>query len=261
MKPKVIFNWSGGKDSAFCLHKILQSGEYDVMCLLTSISSQYKRVSMHGVRVELMEEQAKQLGIPLVKLEIPENPSMEDYERVLTKQLTQLVPQGAIGSVFGDIFLEDLRKYREKQLATIGLKGIFPLWKIPTDKLVRDFIDAGFKTIVTCVNEKYLDKSFAGRVIDHQFLKDLPPNVDPCGENGEFHTFVFDGPLFKEPIPIELGEVVYRKYEAPKSNDASDDCFKKEDDRQDPYAYGFWYADLIPLSTVMQKKNFAKQKE
>lgn len=245
MKPKTIFNWSGGKDSAFCLHKILQDDSCNVMCLLTSISQQYQRISMHGVRVELLETQAERLGIPLVKLQIPEMPSMEVYEEVLTTELKYLVAQGATHSMFGDIFLEDLRKYREEQLAKIGLQGVFPLWKIPTDQLIRDFIDAGFRTIVTCVNEKYLDKSFAGRVIDQDFLNDLPADVDPCGENGEFHTFVFDGPLFREPIAIEKGEVVYRKYEAPKQDDTSNDCFKKEDDRNDPYAFGFWYCDVL----------------
>jgi uncharacterized protein (TIGR00290 family) len=245
VKQSTIFNWSGGKDSAFCLHKILQEDQHEVMCLLTSVSQQYQRISMHGVRVELLEAQAERLGIPLVKLLIPENPSMEVYEEVLTAELKELVAQGATHSMFGDIFLEDLRKYREDQLAKLGLQGVFPLWKIPTDKLIREFIDAGFKTIVTCVNEKFLDKSFAGRIIDHDFLKDLPENVDPCGENGEFHTFVFDGPLFPTPIGIERGEVVYRKYEAPKQADTSSDCFRKDEDRDDPYAFGFWYCDLM----------------
>lgn len=245
MKQRVIFNWSGGKDSAFCLHKILQSQELDVMCLLTSISEKYQRISMHGVRVDLLEAQVDAIGLPLVKMQIPEMPTMESYETVLTKHLEELIAQGATASVFGDIFLEDLREYREKKLAEIGLNGIFPLWKIPTNQLIRDFIDAGFKTIVTCVNEKHLDKSFVGRIIDHEFLNDLPADVDPCGENGEFHTFVFDGPLFKHPVAFEKGEVVYRKYEAPKQSDASNDCFQKEEKREDPYAFGFWYCDLI----------------
>lgn len=256
MKPKTIFNWSGGKDSAFCLHKVLQTGEYDVMCLLTSMSAQHQRISMHGVRAELLEAQAERLHIPLVKLEIPEAATMEAYESVMTKHLSELTAAGATHSMFGDIFLEDLRAYREQQLAKIGLTGVFPLWKIPTDQLIRDFIDAGFKTIVTCVNEKFLDKSFAGRIIDHEFLRDLPANVDPCGENGEFHTFVFDGPLFSEPIAFAKGETVYRKYSPPKEENASDcfqkdetssDCFRKEEDRDDPYAFGFWYCDLLPV--------------
>lgn len=245
MKSKTIFNWSGGKDSAFCLHKILQADEHDVMCLLTSVSQQHQRISMHGVRVELLEAQAERLGIPLVKLEIPEMPTMEVYEEVLTHELKKLTAQGATHSMFGDIFLEDLRRYREEQLAKINLKGVFPLWKIPTDQLIRDFIDAGFKTIVTCVNEKNLDRSFAGRIIDHDFLNDLPADVDPCGENGEFHTFVFDGPLFSAPIDIERGEVVYRKYTPPPKDDTANDCFVKEEKREDPYAFGFWYCDVL----------------
>jgi uncharacterized protein (TIGR00290 family) len=254
MKEKVFFNWSGGKDSAWALYKLQRENEYDVTCLLTSISAQHQRVSMHGVRTELMDVQAESIGLPLVKMELSENPTMEAYEAVVTQHFHQLKAQGNSGSVFGDIFLEDLRAYREQQLAAIGLKGIFPLWKTPTDKLIREFIDAGFKTIVTCVNEKYLDKSFAGRVIDHDFLNDLPAGVDPCGENGEYHTFVFDGPLFETPVELEKGEVVYRKYSAPKQdanaadcfkkNADADDCFRKEEERDDPYSYGFWYCDL-----------------
>lgn len=245
MKPKVIFNWSGGKDSAFCLYKLLQQDEYEIACLLTSISQQYQRISMHGVRVELLEKQAQLLNLPLVKMEIPEMPTMEIYESVLEKTLLELKSQGATASVFGDIFLEDLRKYREDQLAKIGLKGVFPLWKIPTDQLIREFIDLGFKTVVTCVNEKFLDKSFAGRIIDNQFLKDLPANVDPCGEHGEFHTFVFDGPLFSKPIAIETGEMVYRKYTPAKEENSSDDCFKEKEENEDPFNTGFWFCDLM----------------
>ncbi len=246
MKPKVIFNWSGGKDSAFCLHKILQEDNYEILCLLTSVNEKYQRISMHGVRVELLEIQAERIGLPLVKLMVPEMPTMEVYEKVMAEALTGLKKQGATVSVFGDIFLEDLRKYREDKLAEMDLKGIFPLWKIPTDKLIRDFLDAGFKTIVTCVNEKQLDKSFVGRIIDRDFLNDLPSNVDPCGENGEFHTFVFDGPIFKEPIAFEKGEIVYRKYEPSKEKDDSGyDCGTDKEDKENPFAFGFWYCDLV----------------
>ncbi len=243
-KPKVIFNWSGGKDSALCLHKLLQAQEYDVMCLLTTISEQYQRISMHGVRTELLEAQAERIGLSLVKVSIPEMPDMEVYNKVMSEALKNLQSDGAIAAVFGDIFLEDLREYREKKLAELNIKGIFPLWKIPTDRLIREFIDLGFKTIVSCVNEQYLDKSFAGRVIDYNFIADLPPNVDPCGEHGEFHTFVFDGPIFKSPIPIEIGEVVYRSYPAPKQDHSTDKnvmqgTYKESED------YGFWYCDLF----------------
>ncbi|MGZ3901534.1 MAG: Dph6-related ATP pyrophosphatase, partial [Bacteroidia bacterium] len=144
-------------------------------------------------------------------------------------------------SIFGDIFLEDLRKYREDKLSQMGLTGLFPLWQRPTKEIISEFIDLGFKTITTCVNEKFLDKSFAGRIIDHQFLNDLPANVDPCGENGEFHTFVFDGPLFKKPISFEKGDMVYRRYTNTGDTNNNDVC--KTDD---PFDTGFFYCDLLP---------------
>lgn len=246
MTEKIIFNWSSGKDSALCLNKLLQEKQYEVLCLLTSVSEQYQRISMHGVRVELLEAQAKSMNLPLVKLWIPEMPDMETYENAMRKSLTELKNQGATGSVFGDIFLEDLRRYREDKLAELGIKGIFPLWKQATGELIREFLDLGFKTIVTCVNEKYLDKSFAGRIIDADFLKDLPANVDPCGENGEFHTFVFDGPLFKQTIPFKRGETVYRKYESPKKQNSSYDCKSDNEQNEPVFDAGFWYCDLLP---------------
>jgi uncharacterized protein (TIGR00290 family) len=248
VKEKVIFNWSGGKDSALCLYKLLQADQYEVMCLLTSISEQYQRISMHGVRVDLLHVQAQQIGLPLLKMQIPEMPTMEAYEKVMTETLSGLKEKGATASVFGDIFLEDLRTYRENKLAELNLKGIFPLWKQPTNQLIREFMDLGFKTITTCVNEKYLDKSFVGRVIDEDFLNDLPKNVDPCGENGEFHTFVFDGPLFKKSIQFKTGEIVYRTYTPAKEKDNSSyDCKDDNDNTESPYDTGFWYCDLLPV--------------
>jgi len=224
----------------------MQSQQYDVLCLLTSINEEYQRISMHGVRVDLLNEQAESIGLPLVKVQVPEMPSMETYERLMETVLTGLQRKGASAAAFGDIFLEDLRKYREDKLALLQLKPVFPLWKIPTNRLVREFIDLGFKTIVTCVNEKYLDKSFAGRVIDNDFLKDLPSGVDPCGENGEFHTFVFDGPLFKKPIPFTKGEIVYRKYVAPrKQNDNAGNNTSDINASASPFDNGFWYCDLL----------------
>ena len=253
MKEKIIFNWSDGKDSALCLYKILQMQQYNVMCLLTSISEQYQRISMHGVRVDLLNAQASSIGLPLVKMQIPEMPTMENYEKVMRTTLTGLKSNGAVASAFGDIFLEDLRHYRETKLAELNLKGVFPLWKIPTDTLIREFLDLGFKTIITCVNEKYLDKSFAGRIIDNDFLKDLPDNVDPCGENGEFHTFVFDGPIFKQPIPFDRGEIIYRKYTSAKQQDNSaSDCYTDKDNADNPFDNGFWYCDLLLQQTVSQ---------
>ena len=246
IKEKALLNWSGGKDSALTLYKLQQSQDFEIACLLTSISEKYQRVSMHGVRSELLEMQAKNVGIPLVRMEIPDMPSMEVYEQTMRETLSELKREGITASIFGDIFLEDLRTYRENKLAELDLMGVFPLWKQSTHRLMREFLDLGFKTISTCVNEKFLDKSFVGRIIDEDFLNDLPANVDPCGENGEFHTFVYDGPIFSEPITFEVGEKVLRKYEAPKTEDDSDQCFSKE--KEDPAKYGFWYCDLIPVT-------------
>ncbi|MBF02196.1 MAG: ATP-binding protein [Flavobacterium sp.] len=240
MKKKAIFNWSSGKDSALTLYKILQENEYEVTTLLTSVNSQYQRISMHGVRIELLEKQAEHIGLPLTKMMIPEMPTMEIYDDVMRKTLLEFKEKGIDYSIFGDIFLEDLRKYREDKLALANFKGVFPLWKKDTKALIQEFLKLGFKTIIVCVNEKYLGKEFVGRVIDENFINDLPPNVDPCGENGEFHTFTFDGPIFSKPVPFELGEIVYRKYEP--TNSSSNDVCKTEDL---PYTYGFWYCDLI----------------
>lgn len=231
----------------------MQRQQYDVLCLLTSINEEYQRISMHGVRVDLLNEQAESIGLPLIKIQVPEMPSMETYERLMETVLTGLQQKGASAAAFGDIFLEDLRKYREDGLALLQLKPVFPLWKIPTDRLLREFTDLGFKTIITCVNEKYLDKSFAGRVIDNDFLKDLPPGVDPCGENGEFHTFVFDGPLFKKPIPFTKGEIVYKKYSAPGTQ--KDDRVNNVSDTNasaGPFDNGFWYCDLLLKQEVQE---------
>ena len=247
MKQPAIFNWSGGKDSALALYKVLQQGQYDVQTLLTTVSEPYQRISMHGVRTALLDQQAAALGLPCRKLFLPEMPGMEAYEHLMASTMQELKSAGATASIFGDIFLEDLRQYRENKLAELDLQAVFPLWGVPTTELIREFIGLGFKTITTCVNEKFLDQSFVGRVIDEDFLRDLPANVDPCGENGEFHTFVFDGPLFSQPIPFEKGEIVYRKYTAPASQptDAADyDCAPATSDPS-PFDTGFWYCDLI----------------
>ncbi|KFF73393.1 ATP-binding domain-containing protein [Chryseobacterium sp. P1-3] len=234
MKPKALFNWSSGKDSALALFKILQEDQYDVSTLLTSINKEFQRISMHGVHVSLLEQQAASIGIPLVKMELPKEPSMEEYQEIMKDTISGIQSQGITHSIFGDIFLEDLRQYRENQLQSIGMKAVFPLWKQNTPDLIHEFLDLGFKTIVTCVNGTYLDKSFAGRIIDQNFIKDLPGNVDPCGENGEFHTFTFDGPIFKNPVPFEIGETVKKTYPRPKTD-------SEEKDGE----YTFWFCDLI----------------
>jgi uncharacterized protein (TIGR00290 family) len=243
LKKKALFNWSSGKDSALALYKILQDNKYEISYLLTSVNQQFQRISMHGVRVELLEQQAKNIGLPLEIMQIPEMPTMEAYEEVVQITLSKLKKQGITHSIFGDIFLEDLRKYREEKLAEMDFEGVFPLWKIPTQDLIQEFIGLGFKTIVVCVNERFLDKSFVGRIIDQDFINDLPENVDVCGENGEFHTFTFDGPIFSKPIAFEIGEVVYRKYEKPKEEDSSDTAC--DTSSSDAFDYGFWYCDLV----------------
>lgn len=242
MKKIALFNWSSGKDSALALYKIQQANEFEISCLLTSVNEQFQRISMHGVRVELLQQQAESIGLPLEIMQIPEMPTMEVYEEVMSETLAKLKNQGVKYSIFGDIFLEDLRKYREDKLVDIGFEAVFPLWKIPTKDLIHEFISLGFKTIVVCVNERFLDKSFVGRVIDQDFLNDLPDNVDVCGENGEFHTFTFDGPIFSKPVKFEIGEIVHRKYEKPKTESSNTACDSNGDDAFD---YGFWYCDLI----------------
>ncbi len=234
MKPKAIFNWSSGKDSAFALYKVLQENRFEITSLLTSINKEFQRISMHGVPVSLLEKQAESLGLPLMKLELPAEPSMEEYQELMFRTMNESKDQGITHSVFGDIFLEDLRRYREDQLEAVDMQGVFPLWKTDTRDLIEEFLNLGFKTIVTCVNETYLDKSFAGRIIDKQFIKDLPENVDPCGENGEFHTYTFDGPIFKNPIDFKIGETVKKTYPKPKS-----------DDDEENGDYVFWFCDLM----------------
>ncbi|MBW8524686.1 diphthine--ammonia ligase [Chryseobacterium chendengshani] len=234
MKPKAIFNWSSGKDSALALYKIVKENKFDITTLLTSINKDYQRISMHGVPVSLLEKQAESLGFPLIKMELPKEPSMEEYQQIMSETMSKIKSYGITYAIFGDIFLEDLRKYREDQLKTIGMKAVFPLWKRNTSELINEFLDLGFKTIITCVNETYLDESFAGRIIDNDLIKDLPKNVDPCGENGEFHTFTFDGPIFKNPIKFEIGDNVKKTYPKPKSGDNQDDG-----------EYVFWFCDLV----------------
>ena len=245
MKQSAIFNWSGGKDSALALYRVLQEGQYDIQTLLTTISEPYQRVSMHGVRTALLDQQAAALGLPCRKVFLPEMPTMAAYESQMASIMRELKDAGARAAIFGDIFLEDLRQYRENQLAELGLPAVFPLWGAPTAELMREFLGLGFKTITTCVNERFLDRSFVGRVIDEDFLRELPPGVDPCGENGEFHTFVFDGPLFRQPIAFERGEVVYRRYTAPPS--AADDAagYDCAPDDPSPFETGLWYCDLV----------------
>lgn len=245
MIQKAIFNWSGGKDSALCLYKILRSNKYEISWLLTTVSEKYQRISQHGVRVELLEQQAENIGIPLHKLMMPDWPTMEAYNGMMEKTLKEFKKQGVHFSIFGDIFLEDLRKYREERLATLDLAGVFPLWKLNTRKLINEFIDLGFKAIVVCVDSKDLDRSFVGREVDEEFLNDLPEKVDPCGEYGEFHTFVYDGPVFQKPVKFTKGEIVYRKYTPPKKKEQNKQSYTCGTNNSTHPETGFWYCDLL----------------
>lgn len=238
---KTYFNWSSGKDSSLALYYILQETDFKISKLLTTVNKDYERVSMHGLRESLLDLQVQSLDFSLKKIKFPADVSMVSYNEVMRKNVMELKEEGYSHCVFGDIFLEDLRKYREEQLKSIEIQGIFPLWKRNTRELFLEFIKLGFKAITVCVNAKYLDESFCGQVLDEEFLEELPENVDPCGENGEFHTFVYDGPIFNNPINFEIGEKVLRGYET--SEDDNDNCFT--DDNEQNWDTSFWYCDLL----------------
>lgn len=210
MIEKVLLSWSGGKDSAIALYELQQRKEYEIVSLLTTLTEGYDRVSMHGVRRSLLQRQAESLYLPLHQIFISKKASNEEYEAKMQATLTMFQKAGVSSVVFGDIFLEDIRKYREDNLAKIGMKAIFPIWQRNTAQLAQTFVDLGFKAIVTCVDSKFLNRTFAGRLIDEHFLSEIPPDVDPCGENGEFHSFVFDGPIFRSKISHTVGQIVSR---------------------------------------------------
>jgi uncharacterized protein (TIGR00290 family) len=222
MAEKVLFTWSGGKDSVLALYEIQKRDHREVVALLTTLTEDYDRISMHGVRSILLEHQANSLGLPIEKVYISRDSSNEEYEAKMRGVLQRYLTAGVSSAVFGDIFLEDLRKYREDNLAKIGMKGIFPIWKTNTTELAHRFIGLGFKAIITCIDSNFLDRTFVGRLFDRQLLSELPANADPCGENGEFHSFVYDGPIFQKRVSYTKGEVVLR------------------DNR-------YWYCDLIPI--------------
>ncbi len=211
-EDKILFAWSGGKDSSMALNELLQNNSVSIAALLTTVTEGYGRISMHGVREELLDEQARSLGIPLEKLFISKdvNKAASEYESKMDSVLKKYRLKGVSSVAFGDIFLEDLKKYREDKLKKVGSKGVFPIWKRDTKELAKNFIDLGFKAIITCVDGSTLDGSFSGRDFDLEFLSDLPASVDPCGENGEFHSFVYDGPCFKQKIDFTRGETVLR---------------------------------------------------
>ena len=207
---KVLFCWSGGKDSALALYELEKNNSCEIVSLLTTVTADYNRISMHGVRRVLLEQQSRSLDLPLCEVSISRNCSNEEYESKMREALINFKNDGVSSVAFGDIFLEDLKKYREDNLAKLDMKGIFPIWGKNTAELSRFMTNTGFRTITTCVDTRVLDKKFAGRIIDEQFLNELPLGVDPCGENGEYHSFVFDGPIFKNRIAFTPGEKVLR---------------------------------------------------
>ncbi len=207
---KILFGWSGGKDSAMALHEIKKNNEYEVVSLLTTVTEDYDRISMHGVRRVLLEKQAESLGLPLHKVLIPKDCSNEIYAAKMTEALNKFKRDGVETVAFGDIFLEDVRQYRLDNLAKLNMKAVFPIWGRDSTELVHSFIALGFKSVVSCIDTKVMDKKFLGRQIDENFIAELPPGIDPSGENGEFHSFAYDGPLFKESIAYKRGESVLR---------------------------------------------------
>lgn len=219
-REKVLICWSGGKDSSLALQAVLQEPTLEVAALITTVTDGYERISMHGVRRSLLAQQVESLGLPLEEVRIPVGCVNADYEEAMRKLLTRYQKQGVSRVVFGDLFLEDIRRYREKNLAQIGMSGLWPLWLKNTKQLAQDFIRMGFRAVLACVDPKQIDPSFCGREFDEEFLRDLPPSADPCGENGEFHTFVYEGPILRTPIPVVKGAVVERD--------------------------GFWFCDLLP---------------
>lgn len=238
---KAFLNWSSGKDAAYAFYLLRKEKILPVTKLLTTLNSENDRVSMHGLRKELLQQQVRSIGIPMELIELPGTVSMEVYNEVMEKNMAALKAEGFTHSVYGDIFLDDLKEYREQQLQKVGLKANFPLWKMDTGKLMENFISAGFKAIVVSVNLKVLDESFCGRIIDRDFIAELPPQVDPAGENGEFHSFVFDGPLFNEPIAFEKADLVRKSFSS--AGNSKDDCFS---DKQQSWDTEFLYCDLLP---------------
>jgi uncharacterized protein (TIGR00290 family) len=241
MKEKIVFCWSGGKDSALALHRLRQDERYEVVSLLTTCNEHFQRVSMHGVRMELLDAQAEAIGLPLEKVFVSERGSNEEYEQKMSACLLAHKARGVTGCAFGDIYLEDLRQWREANLARVGLRAIFPIWKIDTREVMREFLALGFSTVICCANDAYLGEDSVGRTMTADFITALPTGVDVCGENGEFHSFAFAGPLFKQPVKFKVGEKVYRPLEVTAGADVSASCPPGT-----PITRGFWFCDLLP---------------
>lgn len=230
MKPKLFFNWSSGKDSSFALYHLLQEQKYEVEILLNTVGEETKRIGMHGLREELLIRQAKAIGIPLEIIYLSASTSHEAYNKLMAKSMTQMKNRGIYAAAFGDIFLEDLKKYREEQLNKVGIEAVFPLWKKNTKELIAQFLDQGFKTKIVAADARYFSKDTVGADLTLELLETFPPEVDPCGENGEFHTFCYDGPIFQYPVQFEIGRKVKKSYSNPTPNQPEID---------------FWFCDLI----------------
>lgn len=244
MREKIVFCWSGGKDSALALNRIQRDGRYEIVSLLTTCNEHFQRVSMHGVRRELLEQQAASIGLPLEIVFVSQRSSNEEYQQKMSACLSAHKERGVTACAFGDIFLEDLKRWREDNLARIGMRGIFPIWKEESRELIREFFALGFGTVVCCVNDAWLDAAFVGRNIDEAFIRDLPANVDPCGENGEFHSFAFAGPVFQKPVKFAVGEKVYRPLEVTHPADSNSSYVCPTSGPR--VTRGFWFCDLLP---------------
>jgi uncharacterized protein (TIGR00290 family) len=231
-----IFNWSGGKDSALALYYCLRNPELNIKYLVTTINDAVDRISMHGVRVELLIKQAESIGIPLYQVCLPEMPGMKEYDDIMRQTMKHFKAEGITHAIFGDIFLQDLKNYRDARLAEAGMKGVYPLWKRDTTELINEFLELGFGTVIACTQERL--ERIVGKEITKELILSLPEDVDACGENGEFHTFAFKGPIFKQEIQYQTGEKVFKQYAAPK--DTSDTCFSSAPEKP----AGFWYCDL-----------------
>jgi uncharacterized protein (TIGR00290 family) len=233
-----IFNWSGGKDSALALYYCLRDPTIHIKYLVTTINDSADRISMHGVRTELLVLQARQTGIPLYQIRLPEMPDIETYDSIMRKHMDHFRNEGITHAIFGDIFLEDLKQYRDTRLAEAGMAGIYPLWKRDTAELIDEFLSLGFGTVIACVQERL--EQIVGKELTREMISLLPLDVDVCGENGEFHTFTFKGPIFKNEIKIKTGEKVYKSYPAPPNADTSSETDPLQN------TAGFWFCDLLP---------------
>ena len=232
MAKKTLVSWSSGKDSAWALHVLRQRADVEVVGLMTTMNQVYQRIAIHAVRLELLQLQAQAAGLPLHLIDLPYPCTNTQYEQAMSGFIQQSQRDGIECIAFGDLFLADIKAYREEKLSGTGIAPLFPIWQTPTDELAREMISSGLRAVVTCVDPKHLSAGFAGREFDEQLLSDLPGEVDPCGERGEFHTFAFAGPMFNQPVPVAIGEIVERE--------------------------GFVYADLLPSPSASYETAGAK---